>query len=253
VVVFRLKLASIETRLAELHRPGIRIVLLESGGSPIIASQPPRGAGEVAYGPFTLPEVGWQFVVLVEPDALAGGLWNWFLALAALGLAATALSIRLIQRGAAVPAPVAALPPAEPPALAIEAGPAAAAGDLHAEDAHDEATPDPLAADEGFRRAIVEVMTRALDCWQKTKRKGKIELAEDSGLWRVYMDRSSLQTRTLDKYLLVETLPRNPRWRDVVRTAEYVLRNAADPIPERDALVQALAALKHYLKQAERV
>ncbi|MEI9983657.1 MAG: hypothetical protein WDN69_10905 [Aliidongia sp.] len=107
-----------------------------------------------------------------------------------------------------------------------------------------------LEADEGFRRSIVEVMTLALDYWQKTKHKGKIELAEESGLWRVYMDRSSLQTRTLDKYLLVETLPRNPRWRDVVRTAEYVLRNAAEACAEREKLAEALARLKLHLRQA---
>lgn len=96
-------------------------------------------------------------------------------------------------------------------------------------------------------------MTLALDYWQKAKRKGKIELAEESGLWRVYMDRSSLQTRTLDKYLLVETLPRNPRWRDVVRTAEYVLRHCGEPQGERETLSVALGRLKQHLKQAERV
>ena len=112
---------------------------------------------------------------------------------------------------------------------------------------------DEFEASEGYRRSLVEVMTLALDYWQKTKHKGKIELAEESGLWRVYMDRSSLQTRTLDKYLLVETLPRNPRWRDVVRTAEYVLRNGTQTGPERDQLVEALASLKHHLRQVERV
>ncbi|MFM2042364.1 MAG: hypothetical protein RLY86_940 [Pseudomonadota bacterium] len=150
------------------------------------------------------------------------------------------------------PAPAPANPPDTGDAAEIpppraeegeEAEPAADSGDTAGE----------MDADEGYRRALVDTMTLTLDYWQKCRGKGKIELAEDSGLWRVYMDRSSLQTRTLDKYLLVETLPRNPRWRDVVRTAEYVLRHCTAPGPDRDAVTTALSRLKQHLRQAERI
>ena len=69
-------------------------------------------------------------------------------------------------------------------------------------------------------------MTASLSLWSDLTGKGRIELAERSGIWRVTLDKSSLQTRTLDKYLLMETLPLKPRWRDVVRTAEFVLSEA---------------------------
>ena len=79
---------------------------------------------------------------------------------------------------------------------------------------------------EAYRRAVLEVMTASLSLWAELTGKGRIELAERSGIWRVTLDKSSLQTRTLDKYLLMETLPSKPRWRDVVRTAEFVLSEA---------------------------
>lgn len=72
--------------------------------------------------------------------------------------------------------------------------------------------------DEPLRRALVETMQLTLDAWQQGTGKGKIVLAEKSKLWRVYMDRSSPQTRTLDKYLSLDTLPKSPRWKTVVAT-----------------------------------
>ena len=69
-------------------------------------------------------------------------------------------------------------------------------------------------------------MTLSLSLWAELSGKGRIELAERSGIWRVTLDKSSLQTRTMDKYLLMETVPAKPRWRDVVRTAEFVLGEA---------------------------
>ena len=83
---------------------------------------------------------------------------------------------------------------------------------------------------DAYRRAVLEVMTASLSLWAELTGKGRIELAERSGIWRVTLDKSSLQTRTLDKYLLMETLPSKPRWRDVVRTAEFVLSEAEEPI-----------------------
>ncbi|SDG52655.1 response regulator [Pelagibacterium luteolum] len=85
-------------------------------------------------------------------------------------------------------------------------------------------TPDKL----DYREAIVAVMTQSIALWRKAKGGSKIDFAEQSGVWRVNLDRSSLQARTLDKYLLIETLPANPRWRDVIQTAEFVLGDIED-------------------------
>jgi two-component system sensor histidine kinase ChiS len=73
------------------------------------------------------------------------------------------------------------------------------------------------------RQLIVDAMVAGLEYWEKTTGKSKFDFAEQSGLWRVYLDRSSLQTRTLDKYLLLETLPKTPRWRTVLSSIRYIL------------------------------
>lgn len=86
----------------------------------------------------------------------------------------------------------------------------------------------PQATDEKpdrlvYRQTSVKLMKQALHVWKLATDKNKFDLAEQSEIWRVHLDRSSLQTRTLDKYFSVETLPTNPRWRDVIATAEFVL------------------------------
>ncbi|MFN4010012.1 MAG: response regulator [Pannonibacter sp.] len=84
----------------------------------------------------------------------------------------------------------------------------------------DVVNPDP------YRAQIVTVMGEVLGLWKQLTGKGKVDFAEVSGIWRVSLDKSSLQTRTLDKYLMLETLPVNPRWRDVLRSADFLLEQA---------------------------
>jgi two-component system, sensor histidine kinase ChiS len=94
-------------------------------------------------------------------------------------------------------------------------------------DAGNSSVPAPTDGERfAYRQAVLDVMTASVSLWSDLTGKGRIELAERSGIWRVTLDKSSLQTRTLDKYLLMETLPFKPRWRDVVRTAEFVLSEA---------------------------
>jgi hypothetical protein len=272
VVAFRMPASALVERLAALQRPGIRIMLLDVKGTPVQATPVADTVREATYGPSILPDTGWHYLVLADRSVLAGGLWLWFMLLCLIGAVGIGGSVYLTWRAAgsepvlrrsrrAVPALAMPLPGgAEPASIAAPPVDLPPAGSEPMPDpdyvepaAAHESLGDEFEASEGYRRSLVEVMTLALDCWQKAKHKGKIELAEESGLWRVYMDRSSLQTRTLDKYLLVETLPRNPRWRDVVRTAEYVLRHAPQPGPEREQLADALAQLKQRLRQVERV
>lgn len=270
VVVFRMPINAVQNRLTQLAQPGIGFALLDPAGHKVTSAPGPDAVKGWTQGEArTLPDGGWRFVVLADEARLGGGLTyiRWLLLLA--GLGAILLFIRNRPGVAPPPVPVSAALPIGPsapldvvpthheappptdiavlPPVATDEGDGAESGE------GDHAGANSLDQDENYRRCIVDVMTLVLDYWQKAKRKGKIELAEESGLWRVYMDRSSLQTRTLDKYLLVETLPRNPRWRDVVRTAEYVLRHCTDPQTEREALASALGRLKHHLRQAERV
>lgn len=75
-----------------------------------------------------------------------------------------------------------------------------------------------------LREYVVKVMNLALACWEHDLGKTKLELAEGSKIWPVYIDKSTPTTRTLDKYLNIDSCPKNPRSQRVVDTAEFVLR-----------------------------
>jgi HAMP domain-containing protein len=75
-----------------------------------------------------------------------------------------------------------------------------------------------------LREQAVDVMRSALACWEHDLGKNKLDLAEESSIWPVYIDKSTPTTRTLDKYLNIESCPKNPRSQRVIDTAEFVLR-----------------------------
>jgi len=79
-----------------------------------------------------------------------------------------------------------------------------------------------------LREQVVKVMNMSLSCWEHDLCKTKLELAEESGIWPVYIDKSTPTTRTLDKYLNVDSCPKNPRSQRAVDTAEFVLRNMSE-------------------------
>jgi PAS domain S-box-containing protein len=74
------------------------------------------------------------------------------------------------------------------------------------------------------REQAVNVMRSALACWERDLGKTKLDLAEESRIWPVYIDKSTPTTRTLDKYLNIDSCPKNPRTQRVIDTAEFVLR-----------------------------
>ncbi|MGF1757764.1 response regulator [Photobacterium sagamiensis] len=97
------------------------------------------------------------------------------------------------------------------------------------------------------RQLLVDVMKATLNYWESSAQKTKFELAEESGLWRVYLDRSTLQTRTLDKYLHLETLPKTPRWRTVINTIDFVLERCSEPSSERHDVKAMRDKLQHII------
>ncbi len=84
-----------------------------------------------------------------------------------------------------------------------------------------------------MREVLVDAMLHALEYWESVTGESKFAFAEQSGLWRVYLDRSTLQTRTLDKYLRIETLPKTPRWRTVLSSLDFILEHCKEVSPER--------------------
>ncbi|MFH2131022.1 MAG: response regulator, partial [bacterium] len=77
--------------------------------------------------------------------------------------------------------------------------------------------------DTHFREQLVGLMRLSLTYWEAATGKDKFDLAEQSGLWKVQIDQGSLRARTLDKYLDTRQLSKHPRWKDVIKTAHYVL------------------------------
>ncbi len=102
-------------------------------------------------------------------------------------------------------------------------------------------TPEADTQRSAIRSQAVNVMLSALACWEHDLGKSKLDLAEESRIWPVYIDKSTPTTRTLDKYLNLDSCPRNPRTQRVIDTAEFVLRQLGRTTSaERQALQQAL-------------
>ena len=89
----------------------------------------------------------------------------------------------------------------------------------------DSAQQEPEADDskQRIRAQVVGVMNAALACWEHDLGRSKLDLAEASRIWPVYIDKSTPTTRTLDKYLRLDSCPKNPRCQRVIDTAEFVL------------------------------
>jgi hypothetical protein len=99
-----------------------------------------------------------------------------------------------------------------------------------------------------IREQAVNVMLCALACWEHDLGKSKLDLAEASRIWPVYIDKSTPTTRTLDKYLNIESCPKNPRNHRVIDTAEFVLRQPVRKTSaERRTLQQALTDFRHLI------
>jgi two-component system, sensor histidine kinase ChiS len=70
----------------------------------------------------------------------------------------------------------------------------------------------------------VKVMTLTLALWSHETGTTKIDLAEQSGIWKVYMNKDGYErTQTFDKYLSIKKFPTFPRWPKVYMTVDFVL------------------------------
>lgn len=107
-----------------------------------------------------------------------------------------------------------------------------------------------ISSDSEYRQQLVTLMRSSLHAWEVTTQKSKIELAEESNIWAVSIDDGRLRTRTFDRYSRIEHLPKVPRWREVVRTAYFVLSLPSIEPETRAALEAELERTKDILKRA---
>jgi two-component system, sensor histidine kinase ChiS len=100
------------------------------------------------------------------------------------------------------------------------------------------------------RESLVEIMLIALASFERATGKTRIELAERSKLWRVTNDDGRLRVRAMDRYFSVKRMPRQPRWREVLRTGYYVLSNCKMDAKSRADLEQPIETLRQQLRDA---
>lgn len=93
------------------------------------------------------------------------------------------------------------------------------------------------------RAQVVELLNTAVGIWEIETGKTRADLAEESGLWTVTLDNSSRKTRTLDRYMSIETLPKRPRWGIVNQTARFVAEHIRSE-SKRQTLLQMCEALE---------
>lgn len=113
--------------------------------------------------------------------------------------------------------------PQRVPARPQEAATAPAASMATAEPAATASSQANEEARQEFRKLLVRLMRTTLEAWERASRKGRVELAESSGIWRITIDDGRLRVRAMDRYLSLDTLPERPRWREVLRTAYFLL------------------------------
>jgi len=114
-----------------------------------------------------------------------------------------------------------------------------------------DAVSDRLAEDDpasDMNQMLVRLMNAALRHWEASG-KTKVDLAEESRIWKAYLDKGTWKTRTLDKYIRLETLPKRPRWREVVRTAYFVLSKCDLDADAREEIQSLIAKAEAILRQ----
>lgn len=107
----------------------------------------------------------------------------------------------------------------------------------------------PSQAAPSLAELYVQVMQQSLAMWELATGKSRIELAEQSGIWRVSIDDGRIRTRSFDRYLALKTLPKQPRWREVVRTAHFVLAQCSQTHQPVLGMQQQLHQLVLQLRQ----
>ncbi len=104
-----------------------------------------------------------------------------------------------------------------------------------------------LLSETEFHQLLVDLMVYTVESWEQSTQQSRIELAEQSGIWRVSIDEGRLRTRSLDRYLSIRSLPKKPRWREVLRTGHYVLAECELTKERREELDAKLERVNQHL------
>ncbi|NVJ59944.1 MAG: tetratricopeptide repeat protein [Gammaproteobacteria bacterium] len=107
---------------------------------------------------------------------------------------------------------------------------------------------DALLPKASFHQLLVDLMNMSIQAWENATQSTRIELAEKSGIWRVSIDDGRLRTRSLDRYLTLKSLPKRPRWREVIRTVHFVLAECTLDSDTKQAVKQLLESVQQHIR-----
>lgn len=98
---------------------------------------------------------------------------------------------------------------------------------------------------EEFCQAVVRLQNANVTYWEQSTGLTKLDLAQQSGLWGAYLDtsRGGWRTRSFDRYLSLSSFPDKPRWRKVVQTSFYVIKEGKLSGLEQDNLREQANAI----------
>lgn len=94
-----------------------------------------------------------------------------------------------------------------------------------------------------YRTTLVEVMNMSSDLWEQITGQTRVALAEQSAIWSVNLDGTRMRARAMERYYDINKLPDNPRWREVAKTAHYILANVNLDDESRKKLMQLVDRL----------
>ncbi|NVJ50084.1 MAG: tetratricopeptide repeat protein [Gammaproteobacteria bacterium] len=99
-----------------------------------------------------------------------------------------------------------------------------------------------------LRSTLVATMIDAVRIWETHTQSNRVELADKSKLWTISIDSGTLRTRSLDKYLSIDKIPANPRWRAVASTCHFILSDADLDSGDRATLNRHLDTISNIVK-----
>ena len=95
------------------------------------------------------------------------------------------------------------------------------------------------------RKDLVKLLQLSVSYWQEMSQMNKVDLAEKSGFWKVFLEkRGVFRARTLERHLAEKSLPKRPHWKQIIQTAEFVLSQYPDVPSRYQSLVQQLKKIK---------
>lgn len=96
------------------------------------------------------------------------------------------------------------------------------------------------------RRTVAkEIMEQVVNCWENCQGRSRLDLARESGQWRVEVTPDGFErARTLDRYLDIRTLPKRPRIKKVLATGDFVLAHCCENRECRRHLESSMSRLR---------